>query len=74
MHWCCMVGNSGQDPHSVPPMNGVNIDWAHGGEVLAAREAAKKMMVAYQIAFPAALTSRHTQRCAIDITIGLKGP
>ena len=31
MHWCCMVGNSGQDPHSVPPMNGVNIDWAHGG-------------------------------------------
>ena len=31
MHWCCMVGNTGQDPHSVPPMNGVNIDWAHGG-------------------------------------------
>ena len=74
MHWCCMVGNSGQDLHSVPPMNGVNIDWAHGGAVLAARGAAKKMMVAYQIAFPAALTSRHTQRRAIDMTIGWKGP
>ena len=27
MHWCCMVGGSGQDPHSVPPMPGVAIDW-----------------------------------------------
>ena len=20
MHWCCMIGGSGQDPHAVPPM------------------------------------------------------
>ena len=73
MHWCCMVGNSGQDPHSVPPMQGVNIDWTHGGSTLSAREAARKMMAAYQIAFPAALTSRHTQRRAIDMTISWKG-
>lgn len=30
-------------------------------------------MAAYQIAFPAALTSRHTQRRAIDMTISWKG-
>ena len=26
MHWCCMIGGGGQDPASVPPMTGVNID------------------------------------------------
>jgi hypothetical protein len=40
---------------------------------LQAREAARKMMAKYQIAFPAALTSRHTQRRAIDMTIAWKG-
>lgn len=73
MHFCCMIGNSGQDPYAVPPMKGVNIDWTHGGATLQAREAARKMMAKYQIAFPAALTSRHTQRRAIDMTIAWKG-
>lgn len=73
MHFCCMIGNSGQDPYAVPPMKGVNIDWTHGGATLKARDAARRMMEKYQIAFPAALTSRHTQRRAIDMTIGWKG-
>jgi hypothetical protein len=73
MHWCCMIGNSGQDPYAVPPMKGVKIDWTHGGAMLRARDAAKKMMAKYQIVFPAALTSRHTQRRAIDMTISWKG-
>ena len=73
MHWCCTIANSGQDPHMVPPMKGVNIDWAHRGAIGPAREAARRMMAKYQIAFPAALTSRHTQRRAIDMTIGWKG-
>jgi len=31
------------------------------------------MMAGYQIQFPAALESRHTQRRAIDMTIGWQG-
>lgn len=73
MHWCCMIGGSGQDPHAVPPMAGVNIDWGCGNSVPAARAAAKQMMAGYQIQFPAALESRHTQRRAIDMTIGWTG-
>lgn len=73
MHWCCMVGNSGQDPRGVPPMKGVSIDWTHGGSIVKARAAAQKMMAGYEIKFPAALVSRHTQRRAIDMTIGWKG-
>jgi hypothetical protein len=73
MHWCCMVANSGQDPHSIAPMKGVAIDWAHGGSIADARAAAKKMMAQYEIQFPASLESRHTQRRAIDMTIGWTG-
>jgi hypothetical protein len=73
MHWCCMVGASGQDPDAVPPMADVAIDWLHGGDVAAARAAARAMMAGYRIRFPAALHSRHTQRRAIDMTIGWRG-
>jgi hypothetical protein len=64
---------SGQDPALVPPMTGVNIDWTQGGDRAAARAAAREMMAGYNIAYPAALVSRHTQRRAIDITIRWKG-
>jgi hypothetical protein len=73
MHWCCMIGGSGQDPHAVPPLAGVGIDWSCGNSVPAARNAARAMMAGYQIQFPAALESRHTQRRAIDMTIGWNG-
>ena len=73
MHWCCMVGGSGQDPHGVPPMPGVAIDWTCGGAIANARTAARAMMSGYAIRFPAALESRHTQRRAIDMTIGWDG-
>ena len=73
MHWCCMVGGSGQDPHAVPPMPGVTIDWSCGGSIAGARDAARAMMADYAIQFPAALESRHTQRRAIDMTIGWTG-
>ena len=73
MHWCCMVGGSGQDPRAVAPMPGVGIDWAHGGSVPAARDAARQMMSDYEIQFPAALESRHTQRRAVDMTISWNG-
>ena len=73
MHWCCMIGNSGQDPASVPPMPGVAIDWTHNHSPADAKAAAKAMMVKYEIQFPAALVSRHTQRRAVDMTIGWQG-
>lgn len=72
MHWCCMIGGSGQDPAAVPPMDGVAIDWTHGGDMAKARRAARRMMARYRIAFPAALTSRHTQGRAIDMTVRWK--
>jgi hypothetical protein len=82
MHWCCMVAGfapAGSNkitmvkPGDVPPMAGVDIDWTHGGDDTAARAAAVAMVHAYQIRFPAALASRHTQRRAIDMTIGWQG-
>lgn len=73
MHWCCMIGQSGQDPARVPTMKGVDIDWSHKGNPAAARSAAQAMMAKYDIRFPAALVSRHTQRRAIDMTIGWTG-
>ena len=73
MHWCCMIGMSGQDPAAVPPMAGVDIDWSCGHNLAAAKTAAKQMMAGYQIQFPAALESRHTQRRAVDMTIGWQG-
>lgn len=73
MHWCCMVGGSGQDPDAVTSMPGVNIDWTHDGQTGAARDAAREMMSGYDIQFPAALESRHTQRRAVDMTISWSG-
>jgi D-alanyl-D-alanine dipeptidase len=69
MHWACMIGTGGQDPAAIPVMPGVEIDWTHGGDRVSAKAAAKAMMAGYNIAFPAALVSRHTQRRAIDMTI-----
>src|ERR1700749_4927722 len=69
MHWCCMIADSGQDTAGVSAMSGVDIDWSHGGDVADARGAAAAMKSAYDIKFPAALVSRHTQRRAIDMSI-----
>ena len=73
MHWCCMLADSGQDPSHVPSMHGVAINWGHGGDVSGARAAAAAMKKGYAIQYPAALTSRHTQRRAIDMTISWVG-
>lgn len=72
MHWCCMIADSGQDPAAVPPMAGVNIQWAHA-TLAESKSAARAMKKGYAIKFPAALVSRHTQRRAIDMTISWKG-
>jgi hypothetical protein len=82
MHWCCKIAGyndpkTGQHvivaPGEATPMNGVAVDWTHGGNTPAARAAAEKMVSTYAIRYPAALTSRHTQRRAVDMTIGWTG-
>ncbi len=82
MHWACMVAGytpAGTNklvmvsPDKVPPMDGVDIDWTHGGDHTAARAAAAAMVKAYGIVYPAALESRHIDGRAIDMTITWQG-
>lgn len=74
MHYCCKVQSGAIAADKVPPLAGVNIEWAHRDatgalDTKASKAAAKAMMDAYVIRFPAALNSRHSQRRAIDMTI-----
>jgi len=74
MHYCCKIANCEIAPDKVPPMDGVDIDWVHCDpagkmDIEASRAAAREMMQAYVIQFPAALSSRHTERRAVDMTI-----
>lgn len=68
MHYCCMIGQGKMDPASVPTITGVDIQWVLDtptDSILAAKD----MMKGYDIVYPPALVSRHTQRLAIDMTI-----
>jgi len=77
MHWCCQIaGYTDRNgvrhkvgAETVPPMAGVDIDFTCGGNSGLATVNAIKMRVGYNIAYPAALVSRHTQRLAVDMTI-----
>jgi hypothetical protein len=77
MHWCWLIGHAGQDPAHVPRKRGVDICWLHetpagAPDIAASRAAARAMARGYAIRYPAAIVSRHTQRRAIDMTIGWK--
>lgn len=81
MHFACLVaGYTDKDkvfhqiaPSAVKPMAGVDIDWTCGGDIAEARAACAAMVAGYQIKYPAALVSRHTQRRAIDMTVKWQG-
>jgi hypothetical protein len=77
MHYAFLVAK-GLDPKKVPAMAGVAIDWQHKDKSgqpnpKDAVKAAKDMVGAYHIAYKPALTSRHTQGLAIDMTISWSG-
>jgi len=77
MHFSFLIAH-GFDPGAVPPMTGVDIDWAHRNasgvaDRAAATTAAKDMVAGYDIAFAPALHSRHTDGLAIDMTISWDG-
>lgn len=78
MHYACMIaGYKRSDgsfysvhPREVPPVyKTIGIDWTHGGDEHAAREAARAMVAGYRIIYPAALVSRHSERRAVDMSV-----
>lgn len=63
-------------PESVPAMDGIEIDWTCGGSDTATQAACVEMASEYGIATMgqcAALSSNHTKRLAIDMTIKFQG-
>jgi hypothetical protein len=69
MHWAWAIARDGFSPANVPPMLGVPIVWDHA----VAKTAAEMMALGYGMAHQAALTSRHTQRLAVDMTVHWAG-
>lgn len=73
MHYCWRIAKEGLAPEKVPKMKGVDIDWEHKSKdgvpnKNAAIMAAKKMVLGYNIIHKPSLTSRHTEKKAIDMT------
>lgn len=73
MHGAWVIARLHVDPKTIPAMEGVDIDWTHGGDVIDARDAAAAMVATYGIAYEPSLTSRHYEGRAIDWTIGWQG-
>jgi len=72
MHWSWKLSRGEVKPADIPAMVGVEIEWNHGDEA-ASRAAAKAMVTGYQIVKEPSLTSRHSQKKAIDMTIAWTG-
>lgn len=76
MHWNWLIAK-GRDPSAVPYLSGLDIAWQHtkasAPDPAASRLAATAMVARYGIAYQPTLASRHTQRRAVDMTIGWKG-
>lgn len=78
MHYSYRIAKDGLDPASVPAMAGVDICWVHRNaqgqaDNAAAKAAANAMVNSYGIVYAPALESRHTQKLAIDMSIGWTG-
>jgi hypothetical protein len=68
MHYSSKISRGEISPTNVPAMDGVNIEWDHGDNEKS-KKAATQMANGYNIVYPPALISRHTERAAIDMTI-----
>jgi hypothetical protein len=74
MHYAGAIAFDRMNPESVPRRAGVNIEWVHRTandtvDLAASRRAARAMAARYEIAYPAALQTRHFFHLAIDMTI-----
>jgi len=75
MHYAFSVAREGLSPAKVPKNPDIDIDWCHRKadnsiDYVASRKAAEEMVQGYDIAYKPALSSNHTLRLAIDMTIG----
>lgn len=68
MHYSSRISRGDIAADKVPAMDGVNIDWVHGSDA-ESKKAATAMANGYAIVYPPALTSRHTEKTAIDMTV-----
>lgn len=78
MHYAFRIAREGLSPVGIPKLEGVDIQWDHRKangqlDLVASRNAAEEMVLAYGIAFKPALSSNHTRRTAIDMTITWSG-
>lgn len=78
MHYAYRIAREGLDPRNVPVRSGVDIEWVHRKannqvDLIASRNAAEDMVIAYGIVFRPTLSSQHTRRLAIDMTISWAG-
>ena len=78
MYWSFAISNDNQNPAKVPLMDGVDIQWVHtdsdgNPDPTASVLAATQMVGGYGIVFKPALTSRHTEGMAIDMSISWQG-
>jgi len=81
MHWAWLIAKRNLDPATVPPMDGVDINWVHeDAEGNYSRQmsvaAAQAMVLGFAIdrlGIAPALLSRHTLGYAIDMDISWRG-
>jgi hypothetical protein len=80
MHYAFVIAKQGFDPQKVPGKTGVNICWTHKNtngsfDLAKSKQAALDMVNAYGITSTVApsLTSRHTERNAVDMSISWAG-
>jgi len=78
MHWCWMIAREGFPPGNVPMRPDVPVIWVHqsasgASDLGASRAAAAAMVEGYALKVEPSLTTLHTQRRAIDMSIEWTG-
>lgn len=77
MHYSYRIGEEGLDPRTVPENKDVDIEWVHKTndkpDLALSKRAAHQMVLGYDIEYRPSLTSRHTTRNAIDMSISWVG-
>lgn len=79
MHWSWKIARNIVDARDAETMPGVDIDWVHltaagDPDIPKSRSAASQMVSLYGIVAQPALTSRHTQRRAVDMDVAWTDP
>lgn len=77
MHWAWKIAKDGISPTTVPTKVGIEIEWVHrkdgNVDLVASMHAAAAMVAAYGMEQQAALSSRHVEGRAVDMTISWSG-